>query len=211
MRTRIRTNERFIPFIIFNYDKLLNLTKIKSLVDNINFSIVNLFVTYKEYNDFCSIIYKLITEISFDIDKIIINIIKSYMEYVKKYNMNNVPCIIIDNYNPTYKQLYIALETLLKEFNFRIIFIFQLENKLSNEVLVDYLREKRNEMFEYKYARTIYYDINKLPTKYPKYYKCLIPTINNYIRINNCKSEEEAKNILFEEENYIEKEILNFL
>ena len=210
LRTRIRTIERFIPFIIFDYDKLLNLTKIKSLVDTINFSIVNLFVTYKEYNYFCSIIYKLITELNFDIDKIIISIIKSYMEYIKKYNMEYVPCIILDNYNPNYKQLYNALEALLKDFNFRIIFIYLLDNKLSNEVLVDYLREKKNEMHVYKYAKSLYYDINKLPTKYPKYYKCLLPTINNYIKINNCKNEEEAKNILIDEENYIEKEILKF-
>ena len=75
LRTRVRTKDRFIPFIVFDYNKLINTNKIKSLIDLINTSMVNLFVHYDDYNDFCSLVYDEIKELIYDIDKIIVKII----------------------------------------------------------------------------------------------------------------------------------------
>ena len=91
LRTRLRTEERFIPFILFDYNKLINTNKIKSLIDLINTSIVNLFVHYDDYNDFCSLVYDEIKGLIFDIDKIIIKIIELFIERLKNPEMSYVP------------------------------------------------------------------------------------------------------------------------
>ena len=147
LRARIRTKDRFIPFIVFDYDKLINTNKINSLLDLINTSIVNLCVHYDDYNDFCTLVYDEIRELIFDIDKIVVKIIELFIERIKNLKMSYVPCIIIDIFDPIYTELYNKLIKLQNKNNFRIIIVYQLENKLTNRILLDYLEEKKKWKF----------------------------------------------------------------
>lgn len=85
-----------------------------------------------------------------------------------------------------------------------------MENKLSNRIFLDYLEEKKNESFDYKYTTTLYSDLYELPNKYEDVFKSLKPTINNYLKLNNCLNEDEAKNVEIEEEKEVENEIFQF-
>lgn len=145
----------------------------------------------------------------FDIDKIIIKIIELFIDRIKDLEMSYVPCIIIDNFNPN-SELYNRLVKLQSSNNFRIIIIYQMENKLSNRIFLDYLEEKKNESFDYKYTITLYSDLYELPNKYEDVFKSLKPTINNYLKLNNCLNEDEAKNVEIEEEKEVENEIFQF-
>ena len=124
--------------------------------------------------------------------------------------MSYVPCIIIDNYDPINTELYNKLIKLQNKNNFKIIIIYRLENKLTNKILLDYLEERKNENFDYKYTRTLYDGLSELPNKYEKFFNYLIPTINSYLQINNSINEKEAKSIVEDEEKRIEKEIYKF-
>ena len=210
LRTRIRTKERFIPFIIFDYDRLLNLKKFEELINLLNLNIINLFVSYKYYNEFCSKVYLEIAKFGFDIDNIIISIIDLYIKHIEKFNMAYVPCIIIDNYNPENNELYNKLLLSQAKNDFRIIMVYKLKSPTSNKIITDYLDDKKKESFEFKYTKTLYSKIEKLPNKYENIFKEMIPTIYNYLKINNCKSEKDAKKFLKDEEKDIISEIQTF-
>ena len=94
--------------------------------------------------------------------------------------------------------------------NFRIIIIYQLENKLSNRIFLDYLEERKNENFDYKYTRTLYDGLYQLPNKYKNVFRLLIPTMNSYLKIDNIFNEKEAKSMVEEEEKEIKKELYKF-
>ena len=156
-------------------------------------------------------VYDEIRELIFDIDKIVVKIIELFIERIKNLKMSYVPCIIIDIFDPIYTELYNKLIKLQNKNNFRIIIVYQLENKLTNKILLDYLEERKNENFDYKYTRTLYDGLSELPNKYEKFFNYLIPTINSYLQINNNINEKEAKYMVEEEEKRIEKEIYKFL
>ena len=169
-----------------------------------------MFVSYKYYNEFCSKVYLEITKFGFDIDSVIISIIDLYIKHIEKFNMDYVPCIIIDNYNPENNELYNKLLLSQSKNDFRIIMVYQLRSRSSNKIITDYLDDKKNESFEIKYTKTLYYKIEKLPNKYENIFKEMIPTIYNYLKINNCKSEKDAKKFLKDEEKDIKSEIKKF-
>ena len=175
-----------------------------------NLNIINLFVSYKYYNEFCSKVYLEIAKFGFDIDNIIISIIDLYIKHIEKFNMAYVPCIIIDNYNPENNELYNKLLLSQAKNDFRIIMVYQLKSPISNKIITDYLDDKKKESFEFKYTKTLYSKIEKLPNKYENIFKEMIPTIYNYLKINNCKSEKDAKKFLKDEEKDIISEIQTF-
>ena len=210
LRTRVIKADRFIPFILFNYSKLLSFKEHKILIETLYFNILNLFVEYIYYKKFCTKIYNNIIDCGFNIPKIIITIITSYMEHIKEYDMGFVPCIIIDNFNPDFIQLQNDLIILQKNYNFKVIFVYKLENRSCNRIILDYFIGIKNESFLMKYTNTLYENIGKLPNKYPQYFNEFSPIIENYLKINNCESEENVKQMISFDEEEIEKEIYKF-
>ena len=85
-----------------------------------------------------------------------------------------------------------------------------MENKLSNRIFLDYLEERKNENFDYKYTRTLYDGLYQLPNKYKNVFRLLIPTMNSYLKIDNIFNEKEAKSMVEEEEKEIKKELYKF-
>lgn len=213
LRTRIRKNERFIPFIIFDFLRIMNLREYQELIDCLFYYITNLFTIYEPYNKFCSSVYEEIKKYGFNVQKIILKTIKLYIEYIKKQGeMGYVPCIIIDNYSPIYVSFYNKLLQLQDKYNnaFRIIFVYNLDNNLANKALLDYLIKAKKSDFRYKYCNNLYYGISYLPNKYTNIFKEVIPNINNYLSLNMAKDEEDAKKIQIEEEKEIKKGLLEF-
>ena len=135
-----------------------------------------------------------------------------YLNYIKKYKMGYVPCFIIDNLDPLYTELCNKKISLQKKHSnsFRIIFVYLLSNPKSNNIILDYLNNSKEEKYEIKYSTYIFKGILDLPNKYEQCFQMIIPSITNYLKINNCQNEEEAKKNNKEEESEIEKEIIQF-
>ena len=186
LRTTQRTSERFIPFFIIDYGKLIELVKYKDLLDLLNFNMINLFVDYKNYNDFCLLIQQKIKEYGFNINKILIKIIKLFMEKMEEAGMEYAPLFIIDNFDPKYEKFSDKLKKLQKKRNFRLIFVYLLENKISNKIILDYLNNSKKESYKMKYSKNIYNNIKYLPNKYKKCFDKCIPSITNYLKVINC-------------------------
>ena len=104
LRTKLRTNERFILFFIFDFGKLLKLKKLNSLMNILNFNLINLFVDYEKYNQFCELIIPKIKKSGFNIVEIILIIMKEFVNHIKNEDMLYLPVFIIDNYSPQIDQ-----------------------------------------------------------------------------------------------------------
>ena len=212
-RSRIRLTDKFIPFIIFDYKKLKNITRLNSLYDLIYFSVINFFVNYNEYKEFISQIFYKIISLGFNIEKIILIICEEFLKLIKNKNMLNVPCVIIDNYvqkQDFNKKFYFELISLQQKFEFKIIFVYYLNDPLSNQALLNYLNEEKNESFKMLYGKTLYGHIEKIPFKYCKQFKNITHSISNLIKLKNCNSEFNALQIVKKEENNINNILLNF-
>ena len=212
-RSRIRTTGKFIPFIIFDFQKLKQITKLNTLYDLLYFSLINLFVNYNEYQEFTSQIFFKIISLGFNIEKIILKICEEFLELIKNKNMFNVPCIIIDNYvqkKDFNQNFYFELISLQQKFEFKIIFVYFLNDPLSNQALLNYLIEDKKESFKMLYGKTLYGYIEKIPFKYSEQFKNITHSISNLIKLENCNSEYDALQIVKNEEIYINNLLLNF-
>ena len=56
----------------------------------------------------------------------------------------------------------------------------------------------------------LYDNIGSLPNKHSEFFKNFYPTIENYIKINNIKNEEELKNFYEDEKKNIKQQIYQF-
>ena len=212
LRTRKRTKEKFIPFFIVDFLRLFELKKLNVLIDLLNYYLLNLFVEYEKYNEFCVSIMSKIKKLGFKISEIILLIIKEYINYIKNEDMLYLPVIIIDNY--TYKYdinniFYNSLIQLQENYKFKIIIKYSLDNNFTNKKILEYLNEEKNESFKMKFYNIIH-SVRKLPCKYEKYFKLIIPSITNFIKIENCKNEDEVKYLIKQEEEDIKNEIFKF-
>ena len=212
-RSRIRISGKFIPFVIFDYNKLKQITRLNSLYDLLYFSLINFFVFYNEYQEFTSQIFLKIISLGFNIEKIILTICEEFFEIIKNKNFLNVPCIIIDNYVQKLdinQKFYFKLISLQEKFEFKIIFVYNLNDPLSNQALLNYLNEKKNESFKMLYGKTLYGYIENISFKYCEHFKNITHSISNLIKLKNCDSEYDALQIVQREENYINNLVINF-
>ena len=127
-----------IPFIIFDLNIIERFTDSQDLMNYIYFSIMNLFIDYKSYNNFCAKIFSKLKKNKYSAEEIIIKIIKNYLKVKKVISFEYNPCIIIDGYYESYNYLNENLQNLQKKYNFSLIFIYNIEKKQSNQIFLNY-------------------------------------------------------------------------
>ena len=207
-------NEKLIPFIYLDLEKIYNFENIHDFMKYIYFSITNLFVEFIKYENFCKKIFFEIKNTK-NIQKIIILIIENYMKEIaplyKEYN----PCIIIDHYTEKHKDLYYTLiYDLHRKYAFKTMSIYMLKEKFSNERLLKSFLNKTNYFiptlilyFDKLYS---FLDLNSQINKYNKSFEKIFPSISNYKKFKSLKNEEEVNSFIEKENETIKKEILHF-
>ena len=201
-----------IPFIIFDLNIIERFTDSQDLMNYIYFSIMNLFIDYKSYNNFCAKIFSKLKKNKYSAEEIIIKIIKNYLKVKKVISFEYNPCIIIDGYYESYNYLNENLQNLQKKYNFSLIFIYNIEKKQSNQIFLNYrligFNIDKNKILVY--LNNLYGGLCSLPNKFAEYFNQFYPSITNYIRINNLNDENGKKQYYEEEKESIKKSILEF-
>ena len=212
-REYIRANEKFIPFLIFKYPELIAAKTINLLYFLLNYAIVNCFVFFNDYENYATHLFSIIKEKGFRINEIIFEIINDILDIWAKKKYLYLPRVIVDRYsfkldedesfkNKLYKDS--------KKLGYKLYIIYSFKEKKTNEVLYDYLTNKKPQNFMFSFTDTLYSNIEYLPSKYPQIYSIIYPKISNYIKLQNCYDFESAQKLVESEYNEINKDLSEF-
>lgn len=200
-----------INFIYFDLKIIENITKIIDIMKYIYFISMNLFSNFQDYNNFCRELFFYLTDKKVvEIGKIIIIIIQKYIQFIKKaHNKSNPFCIIIDSYMDKTNHLYKKITEIQNKYYFKLLFTFLLDDGSANlKILESMIKDNIKETIIF--FDNLYKYIYLVPNKYQKIFKNFFPSIKNYLKINECNTEEEASNIYKQEMNNIKEEIFKF-
>ena len=182
--------EKKIPFALFDLKKLEKIKDIDEFITYINFSKIDLFFDYNIYIDFCKKIFSDIKKNDkINLVQIITKIIGKFLKGKQKYSENYNPCFIIDGLHNLYNSLYNKLMRFRTIYKLSLIIIYNLEYRNSNQKFIDLLLGNNKDTIILLY--NLFPGIYSLPNKFSDYFKNIYPSIENYIKINNLKSEED--------------------
>ena len=119
-RNKETAKGRFIPYLIFDYQKLKNAENIDDCFFLLNFAIVNCFVNYEEYEKYSSSLFILIKKNGINnIEKIIFQIINDIKDMCIKNEHYYRPRIILDKYS-----FLLDIDESFKKKLYDVIYIF---------------------------------------------------------------------------------------
>ena len=102
------------------------------------------------------------------------------------------------------------LKKILEQNLFKILIRYNLNTQNSNIELINYLENIKSDMFFGFYSTNLYPDLKYLKSKYPNIMKKIGYTIENYINLENCNTEDDVKKLVEEKEKFYKRYIEQF-
>ena len=213
-RKNIRPKERFIPFLIINYSKLKTSRSIAQCYLLLNFAIVTCFIDFEEYEKYSTKLYKIIKEKGINnIENIILEIIKDICNIYTEKDYFYRPSLIIDRYSFAQDKNEIFKSQLYNncvQLKYTLFIVYSMKEKKTNEILYKYLSNNNERNYMFSFTSTLYYGIEKLPSKFGEVYSKIYPKISNYLNIQNCECLNSAQKIIENEKNEINDILAHF-
>ena len=204
---------RFIPFIYWDLNLLYNQKSIENYFQIIQQSVASLFRSYDELKNFWIKIQNDVFKNFHNEWTLLDIIIDTFSSIYKVKKRGYHPIIFITNYSDSKdvdNKIQNLKKKILEQNLFKILIRYNLNTQNSNIELINYLENIKSDMFFGIYSSNLYPNLKDLKSKYPNIMKKIGYTIENYINLENCNSEDDIKKLVEEKEKFYKRYIEQF-